>query len=103
MVTHHITVTVADDGTIRLPADAARPGETITVQIERLAPIVEPATDPAPGEPVRLTRLTAKTPEQKRQLLDEILRMGQETRARLPDEERTSNHDWLYDENGLPR
>lgn len=100
MVTHSITVTVAADGTIRLPADAARPGETITVQIERPA-TVEPADQPETGEPVRLTRLTAKTSEQKEQLrrqIDEIVDRLAPMLKDMPD-----HGDFLYGDDGLPR
>ena len=100
MVTHQLTVTVADDGTIRLPADAARPGETITVRIERFAPL-EQANQVESNEPVRLTRLTAKTSEQKAQLLGQLDELGDRLAPMLKDV--PSDTDWPFDENGLPR
>ncbi len=103
--TDTFTATVADDGTIQLPPGLAEPGETIIFRITRhagaestqQANIEAPETD----EPVRLTRLTAKTPEQK----EELLRQIEEIVARLaPKLKDMPNHgDFLYGEDGLPR
>lgn len=104
MVATNITVTVGPDGTVHLPIEAARPGETIILRIER-------ADTPGEGfdryggrdnKLPRLNRLTARTPEERQQIIDEFLRIGRETRERLPEDQRTSNHDWLYDDDGLP-
>lgn len=103
MVAHHITVTVAADGTIRLPPDAARPGETITVQIERPT-AAEPVRQPTSDEPVRLTRLTAKTPEQKAQWRREMDNLIDRLEPMLRGTPGSLDHgDALYDENGLPK
>ena len=98
--TDTFTTTVADDGTVRVPADLAKPGETVTVRVDRPA-AAEPEQEPENHEPVRLTRLTAKTPEQK----EELLRQINETVARLAPmlEDVPSDTDWMYDENGLPK
>ena len=95
------TATVQEDGTVHIPSDVARPGRTIVFSVRDSGP--EP-TVPADRTAVPdLDRITARTPEQKRMLIDEVLRMGRETRERLPENQRTIDHDWLYDENGLPR
>ena len=100
MVTTELNLTVGPDGIVRVPADLAKPGETVTLRIERPANI-EPEDQLESDEPVRLTRLTAKTPEQK----EELLRQINEIVARLAPmlKEVPNNTDWLYDENGLPK
>ena len=102
--TDTFTATVADDGTVRVPADLAKPGDTVTVRVDRPAavePEHQPEHQPENNEPVRLTRLTAKTPEQK----EELLRQINETVARLAPmlKDVPGDTDWLYDEDGLPR
>ena len=98
--TDTFTTIVAADGTVRVPADLARPGETVTVRVDRPA-VAEPEQQLVNDEPVMLTRLTAKTPEQK----EELLRQINETVARLAPmlKDVPSDTDWMYDENGLPR
>ena len=95
------TATVQEDGTVHIPPDVARPGRTIVFSVRDSAS--EPTVPIDQAAVPELDRITARTPEQKRRLIDEVLRMGQETRERLPENQRTSDHDWLYDENGLPR
>ncbi len=98
--TDTFTTTVAEDGTVRVPADLARPGETVTVRVDRPA-VIEPEQRPESDEPVRLTRLTAKTPEQKEQLrrqIDEIVARLAPKLKDMPD-----HGEFLYGEDGLPR
>lgn len=101
--TDTFTTTVADDGTVRVPAELARPGETVTVRVDRPA-VVKSEQQPESNEPVRLTRLTAKTPEQKEEwrrqmneLIDRLEPMLRGTPGSL------DHGDVLYDENGLPK
>lgn len=100
MVMTELEVTVGPDGIVQVPAALAKPGETVTLRIERPA-AAEPEDQPESDEPVRLTRLTAKTPEQK----EELLRQINETVARLAPmlKDVPGDTDWLYDEDGLPR
>lgn len=103
MVTTELSLTVGPDGIVRVPADLAKPGETVTLRIHR--PVVaEPGEHAETAEPVRLTRLTAKTPEQKEQwrrqmneLIDRLEPMLRGTPGSL------DHGDILYDENGLPK
>ena len=95
------TATVQEDGTVHIPSDVARPGRTIVFSVRDSGP--EPGVSADRTVVPELDRITARTPEQKRMLIDEVLRMGRETRERLPEDQRTSDHNWLYDENGLPR
>ena len=103
--TDTFTTTVADDGTVQLPAGMAEPGETVILHITRHAAAdstQQAKTDePETEEPVRLTRLTAKTPEQKEQLLRQINEIVARLAPMLKDV--PSDTDWLYDENGLPK
>lgn len=94
------TLTVREDGTIRLPSNAARPGETVVVRIERSA---DAENDDREGvtQPARLTRLTARTPEQKealRRQIDALIDRLAPMLKNVPD-----HGDLLYDENGLPK
>ena len=98
--TDTFTTTVADDGTVRVPADLAKPGETVTVRVDRLA-AAEPEQEREDDAPVRLTRLTAKTPEQKeqwRRQMDELIDRLAPLLKDMPD-----HADLLYGEDGLPR
>ncbi len=95
------TTTVQEDGTVHIPSDVARPGRTIVFSVRDSGP--EPGVFADRTVVPELDRITAQTPAQKRMLIDEVLRMGRETRERLPGDQRTSDHDWLYDEHGLPR
>lgn len=55
------------------------------------------------GSPVvTLTKATATTPELQEEFIRQVLARGRRNRERLPLEQRTTNHDWLYDGNGLP-
>lgn len=93
--------TVQEDGTVHIPSDVARPGRTIVFSVREVGREPTLLSDQTPVP--ELDRITARTPEQKRMLIDEVLRMGRETRERLSESQRTSDHDWLYDENGLPQ
>ena len=105
MVTTERNFTVGPDGIVRVPADLAKPGETVTLQVTRPA-VAEPedqrgTSEPPTIEPVRLTRLTAKTPEQKEQwrrqmneLIDRLAPMLKD----MPD-----HADLLYGDDGLPK
>ncbi len=99
--TKTFTTTVADDGTVRVPADLAKPGETVTVRVDRPTVADEPEDQTDTDGPVRLTRLTAKTPEQK----EELLRQINEIAARLaPKLKNMPDHgDFLYGDDGMPR
>ena len=90
---------VRDDGTVEIPDTVAQPGRTVVIIVPETAPD-EADHDQQPE--TGLDRLTARTPEQKRALLNEVLTMGRLSRARLSEQQRTSNHDWLYDDQGLP-
>ncbi len=100
MVTTEFKLTVGPDGLVRVPADMAKPGETVTLRVERPTG-TEAEQQPETDEPVRLTRLTAKTPEQKEQLRRQIDELVDRLAPMLKDV--PSDTDWLYDENGLPR
>ncbi len=103
MVTTELKLTVGPDGLVRVPADMAKPGETVTLRVERPTG-TEAEQQLETDEPVRLTRLTAKTPEQKEQwrrqmndLIDQLEPMLRGTPGSL------DHGDYLYDENGLPK
>ncbi len=99
MTIQTITTIVAEDGTIHLPDGAARPGDSVIVQIER----AEDQRPTSPDQDEYLTVLTADTPEKREQLMGEVLEMGRRVRAQLSEEELNFDYDaWLYDENGLP-
>lgn len=113
MVATIYTVTVGSDGTIQLPTEAARPGETITLRITRPAAsesvndraLVEheqtERAETGPDDSTRLTRLTAKTPEQKeqwRRQMDELIDRLAPMLKDMPD-----HGDFLYGDDGLPR
>lgn len=100
MVATELKLTVGPDGIVRVPTDLAKPGETVTLRIERPA-ATEPENQPETDEPVRLTRLTAKTPEQKeqwRRQMDELIDRLAPLLKDMPD-----HADLLYGEDGLPR
>lgn len=105
MVTTTINLTVGPDGTVQIPADLARPGDTVMLRVDlpaTMEPEHQSQTDSTETDgPVRLTRLTAKTPEQKEQLrrqIDEIVARLAPMLKDVP-----SDTDWLYDEDGLPK
>lgn len=94
------TAIVQPDGTVVVPVDEARPGDTVIVQIGR----VEKQRTPAPDEDEYLTIRTADTPEKNERLIQQTLELGRRVRAQLTDEQLESlNGDWMYDENGLPK
>ena len=99
MVTRTITATVAEDGTIHLPDGAARPGDSVIVQIEQ----AEDHRTPGPDEDEYLTIRTADTPEKMERFRQQIHEWGQRNRAALSQEYLDFDWDaWMYDENGLP-
>ena len=100
MVATVITVTVGPDGAIRLPADTVKPGETVTLRIDRVNPDAPRANG---QQAVRLTKATATTPELREEFIQQVLARGRRNREQLPEGQRSSNHDWLYGEDGLPR
>jgi hypothetical protein len=92
-MTRTLRLTVGPDGRVTVPG--ARPGQTVTVEVSDTA-----------EEPKRLTLATARTEEERDQVIAEMKRLAQEIRNELSDEDVqiTLNHgDWLYDENGLPK
>ncbi len=84
---------VGPDGRVTVPG--TRPGQTVTVEIND--------TDETPQ---RRTLATARTDEERDQIIAEIQRAARELRraAGIGDDERLSltHGDILYDENGLP-
>ncbi len=87
MATH--TAVGRADGTVVVPVDEARPGETVVIRIDRVAVkqneemTVSPTTDP---------------------LIDRWREIGRHNRAQLSEDQIARlNGDWLYDENGLPK
>jgi hypothetical protein len=85
-------LTVGPDGRVAVPG--ARPGQTVTVEISD-----------AFDTPERLTLATARTDEERDQVIAEIKRLAQELREELGEDgvRLAVNHgDWLYDEYGLP-
>ena len=80
-------LTVEPDGRVTVPN--ARPGQTVTVQVE---PVPE-------SEP--LTLATAKTPEEREAVIAEIMEMAGQLRELLKDDLPIST-DELYGEDGLP-
>lgn len=92
-MTRILHLTVGPDGRVAVPG--AEPGQTVTVEIKE-----------TPAKPGRLTLATARTDEEREQVVAEIKRLAQEIRKELSDEDIRIllNHgDWLYDENGLPK
>lgn len=86
-----LTLTVEDDGRVKIPGTSA--GQTITI-------FVEPK--PGPTQPA----LSTRTPEEWERIKQEILDAGRRHRAQATPEEieRAVNHgDWLYGPDGLPR
>ncbi len=107
----HTTV-VGPDGMIHIPTTEARPGETVRVEVmirqreRRDAPLPKPVDSSIEGTEaeVPLTRLTARTPEQKEELqrrIRNLLSRIQPAATELPG---SADHgEVLYDELGLPR
>ena len=92
-MTRTMQLTVGPDGRIEVPG--TEPGQTVTVEIAE-----------APEKQERLTLATAKTDEERDQIIAEIRRAAQELKraAGIGDDERLSltHGDLLYDEDGLP-
>lgn len=92
-MTRIMHLTVGPDGRVTVPG--AQPGQTVTVEIKDTG-----------TTPERLTLATAKTDEERDQIIAEIRRAAQELKreAGISDDERLSltHGDLLYDENGLP-
>jgi hypothetical protein len=105
MVMTTIDLIVGPNGTVQVPAELARPGDTVTLHVDlrdtaeskHQAETATTETD----EPVRLTRLTAKTPEQKEQLRRQIDELIDQLAPRLKD--MPDHADLLYGEDGLPK
>lgn len=92
-MTRILHLTVGPDGRVAVPG--AEPGQTVTVEIKE-----------TPAKPGRLTLATARTDEEREQVVAEIKRLAQEIRKELSDEDvriMLNHGDWLYDENGLPK
>lgn len=93
-MTRILHLTVGPDGRVAVPG--AEPGQTVTVEIKE-----------TPAKPGRLTLATARTDEEREQVIAEIRRAAQELKrqAGIGDDERLSltHGDLLYDENGLPK
>lgn len=92
-MTRIMHLTVGPDGRVAVPG--AEPGQTVTVEIKE-----------TPAKPGRLTLATARTDEEREQVVAEIKRLAQEIRKELSDEDvriMLNHGDWLYDENGLPK
>ena len=99
MVTY--TLLVREDGTIRLPLAAARPGDTVVVHIERSDRVTSEMDQ---DDEDFLTVVTANTPEKRERFLKQVHDWSQHNRAELSQEDLDFDYDaWLYDENGLPR
>jgi hypothetical protein len=92
-MTRTLHLTVGPDGRVTVPG--ARPGQTVAVEISDTS-----------ETPERLTLATARTDEERDQVIAEIRRAARELRqaAGIGDDERLSltHGDLLYDENGLP-
>ncbi len=101
MATH--TAIVRPDGTILVPVDEARPGETVIVRIEQ--PVLSANDRRADDRNLDwLTLKTATTPELKEAFIQKWLAIGRANRAQLSEHERNLDHgEWLYGEDGLPR
>jgi hypothetical protein len=86
-------LTVGPDGRVEVPG--AEPGQTVTVEIAE-----------APEKQERLTLTTARTDEERDEVIAEIRRAAQELKraAGISDDERLSltHGALLYDEDGLP-
>lgn len=92
-MTRTLQLTVGPDGRIAIPG--AKPGQTVTVEINETA---EP--------PELLTLRTARTDEERAAVIEQILRAARQLREELSDEEIqiALNHgDYLYDDDGLPK
>jgi hypothetical protein len=92
-MTRIMHLTVGPDGRVTVPG--AKPGQTVAVEI----------TD-EPETPERLTLATARTEEERDQVIAEIRRAARELRQELSDEDIhiALNHgDYLYGADGLPK
>lgn len=92
-MTRTMHLTVDQDGRVAVPG--AHPGQTVTVEIPD-----------APETPKRLTLATARTDEEREQVIAEIMEAAQRLRQELSDEDIqiALNHgDYLYGEDGLPK
>lgn len=87
-------LTVGPDGRVTVPN--TRPGQTVTVQVEPVPVHAEPEADSEP-----LTLATAKTPEERAEVIAEMKAIAQELRGLLKDDLPIST-DELYGEDGLP-
>ncbi|MGC4191085.1 MAG: hypothetical protein QM589_07960 [Thermomicrobiales bacterium] len=88
---HTYRLIVGPDGTLQVP-DAV-PGQVVTV-------VVEPVPSATPDrEP--LTLATAKTPEERAEVMDELKRLASQIRESLRDEVNFTIED-LYGDDGLP-
>ena len=98
MATH--TAIDQPDGTVVVPVEEARAGQTVLIRIDR-------ATDqptPGPLDDEYLAIRTADTPENKERLIQQTLECGKRNRAALSQEQLDFDWDaWMYDENGLPQ
>ncbi len=96
-LTTHIAI-VQPDGTVIVPVDEARPGETVLIRIDR-------ATDhptPGPLDDENLTIRTADTPEKSERFRQQIHEWGQRNRAGMSREQ--LDCDWdarVYDETDI--
>lgn len=93
METH--TTVVDADGMIHIQTDEALPGEqvTVTVLVRRDPKAVPGRTSPT---------FRQMSPDERDEWLASFIERTRSIADRLPEDQRTSNHDWLYDENGLP-
>lgn len=92
-MTRTLQLTVGPDGRVTIPG--TEPGQTVTVEITE-----------TPQKPERLTLATARTDEERDQIVTEILEAAQRLRQELSDEDIqvALNHgDYLYGEDGLPK
>ena len=92
-MTRTLQLVVGPDGRVTVPG--ARPGQTVTVEIAD-----------APETPERLTLATARTDEEREQIIEEVLEAARRLRQELSDEDIqiALNHgDYLYGEDGLPK
>ena len=91
-MTRTLQLTVGPDGRVMIPG--ARPGQTVTVELEEM-----------PETPERLTLATARTDEERDAVIEDILRSVRALRLAAGDDGEplsTAHGDMLYDENGLP-
>ena len=85
------TLTVEDDGRVKIPGTSA--GQTITIFVDAEREPTQPA-------------LSTRSPEEWERIKQEILEDGRRNRAEATPEEieRAINHgEWLYGPDGLPR